>query len=75
MKFANNLDDDIIKDLLDEIRGEIPVSERGPIFGRLKFLLNEVGANSGNDFQTLVLTLVEFRKTRVTNPPHLIQFP
>ena len=69
------LDDDIVRDLLNDLIGEIPESQENATREELKAVLGEIGTKSGNDFETLVLCLVEFRRSRVVNPPQLVRFP
>jgi len=59
---------------VNDVLGEIPTSQQNSVREELKTILSEAGLQSGNDFHTLALTIVEFRNTRFSYPSQLITF-
>lgn len=67
-------DQDIIKDMMNTVIGEIPSSQQNEFREDLRGLLKEVGEQSGGDFQSLALTLVQLRNSRLERFSHIANF-
>lgn len=70
---TNREDRDIIEDMTDEVIGETPLLQQSDVREELRSLL-EVGDQSGGDFQSLALTLVQLRNSRLESTSHYIHF-
>ena len=54
--------------------GEIPSSQQNEFREELRVLLKEVGEQSGGDFQSLALTLVQSCNSRHESASHIVNF-
>jgi hypothetical protein len=68
-------DTDIIKDLASVIVGEVPSSQQDEIRKELRKLLKDVGNLSADDFQSLALTVVHLRNSRLESNIHFVALP
>ena len=67
-------DQDIIKDMTNTVINEIPPSQRDEFREELRELLKEVGEQSARDFQSLAMTLVQLRNSRLERASHIVNF-
>ena len=63
-------DQDIIKDMTNTVINEIPPSQRDEFREELRELLKE----SARDFQSLAMTLVQLRNSRLERASHIVNF-
>jgi len=61
--------------MANAVIGEIPSLNQRDTRVELKILLKEVGHQSGGDFQSSALRLVQVRNSPLENAYHFINFP
>jgi hypothetical protein len=59
-------------DMWNTVIGEIPSSQQNEIREEMRKRLKDVGDRTGGDFQTLALTLVQLRLSRLESATHFI---
>ena len=67
-------DVDIIKDMIQIVIGETPLSQQSDIREELRKLVKDVGSQAGGDFQALALMLVQLRNSQF-DEDHFISLP
>ena len=60
--------------MIDTIIGETPSSQQNDVHDELRSLLKEVGDHSDGDFQSLALTLVHLRNSRLESASQFVTF-